>query len=104
MVGLTKPGELLAELKTDFLPITGQVFRKDLVVQGRKLENTVTELTGDEKNVFLDFASSMLQWLPEKRKTAKELLLHAFFDSLEKERERYLQAQKIRIGLYGRGR
>lgn len=71
---------------------TGQVMRKDLTVRTRKLEDTVTELAGDEKDVFLDFASSMLQWLPEKRKTAKELLQHKFFDSLEEERERYFQS------------
>lgn len=65
--------------------------RKDLTIQTRGLGDTVTELSGDEKDVFLDFASSMLQWLPEKRKTAKELLQHRFFDSLEKERERYFQ-------------
>ncbi|KAF5611578.1 kinase domain protein [Fusarium subglutinans] len=68
------------------------VIRKDLTVQPRKLEDTITELAGDEKYVFLDFASSMLQWLPEKRKIAKELLQHRFFDSLEEERERYLQS------------
>ncbi|KAF5711079.1 kinase domain-containing protein [Fusarium mundagurra] len=68
------------------------VIRKDLTIHTRKLEDTITELEGDEKYVFLDFASSMLQWLPEKRKTAKELLQHRFFDSLEKERERYFQS------------
>ncbi|RBQ70635.1 hypothetical protein FVER14953_20772 [Fusarium verticillioides] len=66
--------------------------RKDHTVQTRKLEGTITEPAGDEKDVFLDFASSMLQWLPEKGKTAKELLQHRFFDSLEKERERYFQS------------
>ncbi|KAF5543910.1 kinase domain-containing protein [Fusarium mexicanum] len=75
-----------------FFDENGQLTRKDLTVQPRKLEDTITELVGDEKYVFLDFASSMLQWLPEKRKTAKELLQHRFFDSLEKERERYFQS------------
>ncbi|KAI1034589.1 hypothetical protein LB504_004590, partial [Fusarium proliferatum] len=65
----------------------GEIMRKDLTVQTRRLGDTITELSGDEKDVFLDFASSMLQWVPEKRKTAKELLQHRFFDSLEKERE-----------------
>lgn len=64
---------------------------KDLTVQTRRLGDTATELLGDEKDVFVDFASSMLQWVPEKRKTAKELLQHRFFDSLKKERERYFQ-------------
>ncbi|KAH7260964.1 kinase-like domain-containing protein [Fusarium redolens] len=76
-----------------FFDENGQVLRKDLAVQTRKPGDTITELTGDEKYVFLDFASSMLQWLPEKRKTAKELLQHTFCDSLEKERERYFHSQ-----------
>lgn len=58
---------------------SGQIFRKDLV-GGKKLPETVTELAGGEKERFLDLASGMLHWLPEKRKTAKELLLHPFFD------------------------
>lgn len=49
--------------------ITGQILRKDLV-GGKKLADTVTELAGSEKEEFLDFASGMLQWMPEKRKTA----------------------------------
>lgn len=57
----------------------------DLVQQDRKLEDTVTELEGVEKDRFLDFARSMLQWLPEKRRTAAELLEHPFILSLEDE-------------------
>ena len=48
----------------------------------------MTELAGDEKEVFLDFATGMLEWLPEKRKTARELLQHTFFDSFYKDRAR----------------
>ena len=33
-------------------------------------------LKGKDKQLFLDFVSQMLQWLPEERKTAKELLEH----------------------------
>ncbi|KAM4058090.1 kinase [Hirsutella rhossiliensis] len=50
---------------------------------------TVTELAGHEKEAFLDLASDMLQWLPEKRKTAKELLQHPIFDSLNRDRVRW---------------
>lgn len=62
--------------------------RKDLLKGGKKLADTVTELVDDEKEIFLDFASGMLHWVPEKRKTAKELLQHPFFDSFYKDRER----------------
>jgi hypothetical protein len=65
-----------------------RIFRKDLIRGGKKLTDTVTELAGDEKGTFLDLASGMLQWLPEKRKTAKELVQHPFFDSFYKDRER----------------
>jgi len=61
--------------------------RPDLDTKERKVADSVTELNGEEKEAFLDFASGMLQWLPEKRKTAKELLQHPFFDSLNKDRE-----------------
>ncbi|KND93999.1 Serine/threonine-protein kinase AFC3 [Tolypocladium ophioglossoides CBS 100239] len=75
-----------------------QVFRRELVDRdgGKKLPDTVSELAGDEKETFLDFASGMLQWLPEKRKTAKELLQHPFFDSLYKDRERDIEARRSR--------
>lgn len=38
---------------------------------------------------YLDFASGMLQWLPEKRKTAKELLQYPIFNSLNKKRSQW---------------
>lgn len=64
---------------------TDQFLRVDLIVE-RKLADTVTELSGVEKDCFLDLASNMIQWLPEERKTAAELLEHPFFDSVRKER------------------
>ncbi|EEQ28042.1 putative non-specific serine/threonine protein kinase [Microsporum canis] len=38
------------------------------------LEGLETRLEGREKSMFLNFIRSMLKWLPEERKTAKELL------------------------------
>ncbi|PYI10620.1 kinase domain protein [Aspergillus sclerotiicarbonarius CBS 121057] len=35
-------------------------------------------LSGQEKEVFLAFIRSMLEWMPEERKTAKQLLEHPF--------------------------
>ncbi|KAG5795434.1 hypothetical protein H9Q69_005527 [Fusarium xylarioides] len=66
-----------------------KILRSDFVGKGKMLGDTVTELNGDDKQAFLDFASGMLQWLPEKRKTAKELLQHPFFDPLCKDRAGY---------------
>ncbi|KAI9705040.1 MAG: hypothetical protein M1836_006823 [Candelina mexicana] len=45
-----------------------------LIPKGLSLANTITSLSGNEKAEFLDFVKKMLQWQPEKRKTAKELL------------------------------
>ncbi|XHG07892.1 hypothetical protein AWENTII_011023 [Aspergillus wentii] len=39
-----------------------------------KIEDTVKCLEGEQKDQFLTFALKMLQWLPENRKAAKELI------------------------------
>ncbi len=70
-------------------PLTDHILRKDLLGSKTTLEDTVTELAGDEKEMFLDLISGMLQWLPEKRKTAKELLNHLFFEQIRSDRDRY---------------
>ncbi|KAH7329553.1 kinase domain protein [Stachybotrys elegans] len=76
-----------------FFDDNGDIIRKDLLEGGRPLADTVTELSGEEKVRFLDFASQMLQWLPEKRKTARELLQHPFFHHghEKKEQDRCLE-------------
>lgn len=38
------------------------------------LEDEEENLEGKEKVVFLQFVRKMLQWLPEDRKSAKELM------------------------------
>jgi len=40
------------------------------------LEAMEENLNGKNKELFLNFIRSMLQWEPEKRKTARELLKH----------------------------
>ncbi|KAI9148882.1 Serine/threonine-protein kinase SRPK [Paramyrothecium foliicola] len=68
-----------------FFDSHGEFLYKELIQQDHKLEDTVTEIEGFEKEQFLDFARSMLHWLPEKRKTAAQLLEHPFILSLEHE-------------------
>ncbi|KDQ16239.1 hypothetical protein BOTBODRAFT_107233 [Botryobasidium botryosum FD-172 SS1] len=67
-----------------FLASTGEFQTKDLIPEGRTLANSVTTLHGEDKQRFLEFAGSMLQWLPENRATTKELLddpwLHHFVE------------------------
>ena len=45
------------------------------------LEKSEEQLTGEDKILFLDFMRKMLQWVPEKRQTAKELLSHTWLMS-----------------------
>jgi serine/threonine-protein kinase SRPK3 len=40
------------------------------------LEESEQFLRGKNKEVFLDFMRGMLQWRPEDRKTARQLLEH----------------------------
>lgn len=47
--------------------------RKDLV-PAFTLADSVLSLERGDKQEFLNFVQKMLQWLPEKRKSAKELL------------------------------
>jgi len=50
-------------------------WKSDLEVpQDINLERSEEFLEGKNKEMFLDFMRGMLQWRPEDRKTAKELL------------------------------
>ncbi|KAF1979466.1 non-specific serine/threonine protein kinase [Bimuria novae-zelandiae CBS 107.79] len=65
---------------------TDKVFNKDgnrighwkgaggVVIPPLSLDRAVTALDGESKRLFLDFIKPMLDWLPEKRKRASELL------------------------------
>ena len=44
------------------------------VPQGTSLEQSEEFLEGKNKEMFLDFVRGMLQWRPEDRKTARQLL------------------------------
>ncbi|KAI9674409.1 MAG: hypothetical protein M1817_001747 [Caeruleum heppii] len=57
-----------------FFNSRGEFVRRDLIPTSIKLEHTVRSLEGESKELFLDFARKMLQWVPENRKSAKELL------------------------------
>ncbi|KAI1123234.1 kinase domain protein [Nemania abortiva] len=74
-----------------FFDANNQIIRKDLLGEEKALADTVTQFVGIEKDLFLDLASSMLQWMPEKRGTAKDLLQHPFFGSFYKDRARAMR-------------
>ena len=52
----------------------GEFIYPDLIPTDRSPESTVPMLEGEDERLFLEFARKMLQWQPEDRKTAKELL------------------------------
>ena len=56
----------------------GELIRKELIPRDLRIAETVTLFQGEEKQQFLDFVSKMLQWQPEMRSTAKELLEDPF--------------------------
>lgn len=58
---------------TDLTQI-GEFLHKNLIPQDLKIEDTVHALEGDQKAQFLEFAKKMLQWLPDDRNTAKQLI------------------------------
>ncbi|KAG6234561.1 hypothetical protein E4U25_005921 [Claviceps purpurea] len=62
-----------------FFDDEGCMIRKDLIKEGKMLPQLLTDLTEEEKSEILDLAADMIQWLPEKRKTAAELLKHPVF-------------------------
>ncbi|TAQ83177.1 hypothetical protein B7494_g8499, partial [Chlorociboria aeruginascens] len=57
-----------------FFDSEGEFMYKHLIPTNVSLESSVTSLQGDDKQLFLMFAQKMLQWLPEHRATARELL------------------------------
>ncbi|QRV84712.1 kinase domain protein [Ceratobasidium sp. AG-Ba] len=70
------PPEFLAQM--DRAPIhffpDGRFKSPELIPEGYTLESSVTQLKGEDKRLFLEFARRMLCWLPEDRATCKELL------------------------------
>ncbi|KAM6515755.1 hypothetical protein FALCPG4_013968 [Fusarium falciforme] len=60
-----------------------QIYRAYLVREGKTISDMATELTGQEKDDFVDFAGNMLQWIPEDRMTAKELQRHPFLEEVD---------------------
>ncbi|PYH66128.1 kinase-like protein [Aspergillus vadensis CBS 113365] len=57
----------------------GKFLYNDLI-PARKLEDAVPYLEASDKEAFLSFIKQMLTWLPEERKTARELMEHPFLN------------------------
>lgn len=69
------PKELLdrGKLTSRWFESNGVFKRQNLIPQGITLENSIN-MEGEDKKLFIEFVRKMLQWLPENRSTAKELL------------------------------
>ncbi|OJJ68878.1 hypothetical protein ASPBRDRAFT_57439 [Aspergillus brasiliensis CBS 101740] len=53
-------------------------FLFDELVPSRSFEDTIPFLEENDREAFLSFARQMLAWVPEERKTARELMDHPF--------------------------
>ena len=61
----------------------GKFLHEDLIPD-RNLADTLLLLEEKQRESFLSFAKMMLAWLPEERKTARELAEHPFFQITKK--------------------
>ena len=50
------------------------IAHQDAAVPPVSLESLEVRLSGSEKELFIPFMRSMLKWLPEERRTARQLL------------------------------
>ncbi|MCJ1410734.1 hypothetical protein MMC19_004820 [Ptychographa xylographoides] len=63
-------------MKKCFTPEGRWLGRGGVTVPSITLEDSEENLEGEDKALFLEFVRSMLQWAPEERKMAKQLLEH----------------------------
>lgn len=63
--------------------IIGKFLLEDLIPD-RNLADTLPSLKETERESFLSFEKMMLAWLPEERKTARELMEHPFLQRPKK--------------------
>lgn len=77
------PSDLLkrGERSHEFFTKDGKWKNQINVPGGMSLENSEERLSGGDKEMFLNFMRGMLQWRPEDRKTAKQLLKDPWLDS-----------------------
>jgi len=53
--------------------MTGYFVHPQIIPTKVKLDDCISSMVGEEKELFLSFIRRMLQWAPEDRGTAKEL-------------------------------
>lgn len=62
------------------IPVVAGKVLYDNLIPTRKLEDTVPSLETEQRETFISFIKQMLVWLPEERKTARELMEHPFLN------------------------
>ncbi|RMZ92248.1 hypothetical protein DV736_g542, partial [Chaetothyriales sp. CBS 134916] len=74
------PKELLERGSTTstYFDENGEFRKPHHILRDHTFEHSVTNMKGEEKELFIDFAKKMICWLPEERWTAKQLLEHPF--------------------------
>ena len=78
MLGLP-PLDYLRRAETSWKYFDGTGNWKGAVqIPDTSLEDSEEQLGGGNKALFLDFLRGMLQWVPEERQTAKQLLNHSW--------------------------
>lgn len=65
------------EISWEYFDNTGN-WKGAVEIPNISLEDSEEQLGGENKALFLDFMRKMLQWVPEKRQTAKQLLNHSW--------------------------
>jgi serine/threonine-protein kinase SRPK3 len=75
------PLELLQRSETswEYFNIDGTL-KQSFEVPDFSLEKSAIRLDGDNKALFLDFVRKMLDWVPERRHTAKQLLAYSWLE------------------------
>jgi serine/threonine-protein kinase SRPK3 len=58
-------------------------FTPDIQIEQTSIEKEEENLQGEEKIIFLQFIRKMVQWVPEDRKSAKELLKDPWLDFMD---------------------
>lgn len=76
------PLDLLQRSETswEYFDTTGN-WKGAIEIANISLEDSEEQLSGENKALFLDFMRKMLQWVPEKRQTARELLEHTWLNT-----------------------
>jgi hypothetical protein len=49
-------------------------FKPHITIKESSIEDEEENLQGEEKTMFLQFLNKMIQWVPEDRRSAKELM------------------------------